>query len=253
METLFIGKKTIFLSESESTNSYAIDLLKNVNLHEGTVVQAARQTAGRGQRGNAWLTQSDCNLTASVILKPGFLELKRQFFLYKIAALACREAIDTILEGAGCEVRIKWPNDILVNGRKIAGILIENNVSERGINWTVIGIGVNVNQETFEGLPHACSLKQITGRDYETASLLTLICSRLEHEYLALKAKKYDLLSRKYMTHLFGLSATREFIFENSRRNLLVKGVSETGLLHLQDETGREIEADVKQLEWVME
>src|SRR5687768_13391551 len=103
METLFIGKKTIFLSETESTNSYAIDLLKNVNLLEGTIVQAARQTAGRGQRGNSWASESDSNLTASVILRPSFLDLKQQFFLYKIAALACREAIAAAIESESCD------------------------------------------------------------------------------------------------------------------------------------------------------
>ena len=81
METLFIGKNIIFLPEIDSTNSYATNLLKNVKLPEGTVLHTANQTHGKGQRGRSWIAQSTSNLTASVILKPLFLNLKNQFFL----------------------------------------------------------------------------------------------------------------------------------------------------------------------------
>jgi BirA family transcriptional regulator, biotin operon repressor / biotin---[acetyl-CoA-carboxylase] ligase len=126
METLFVGKNTIFLPEIPSTNSYATHLLKNVNLAEGTVVHTANQTQGRGQWDKRWSSEPSSNLTVSVVLKPTFLELKKQFLLYQIAALACYDTIAGLLNNSQYDIKIKWPNDILINRKKTAGILIEN-------------------------------------------------------------------------------------------------------------------------------
>src|SRR5215211_2478906 len=98
METLFIGANLIFLPEVDSTNSYAIELLKNVNLPEGSVIHTANQTSGRGQRGNVWNTRPGSNLTVSVVIKPTFLDLKHQFYLYQITALACYDVMTEILD-----------------------------------------------------------------------------------------------------------------------------------------------------------
>ena len=251
METLFIGKNTIFLPETESTNSYAIHLLKNVNLVEGTVVHTAHQSHGKGQRGNRWIAEPLSNLCASIVLKPVFLELKNQFFLYQITALACHDTLSEILGPGQYDIKIKWPNDILVNRRKVAGILIENNLQGITINWSVIGIGMNLNQDEFPGLPHVTSVKMLSGINHSVHSVLAILCRNLEKYYLLLKNGKHELIRQTYLEHLYGLSETLEFRMDDKVKRLFVKGVSTSGLLHLLDEEGKAIEADVKQLKWI--
>src|SRR4051812_18760955 len=150
METLFIGKNILFLPETDSTNSYAIELLKNVNPPDGTVVHTARQLRGKGQRGAAWTTEPVSNLTISIIVKPAFLSLANQYFLYIVSALAVHDTTAEFLAPRQFDIKIKWPNDILVNRKKIAGILIENRITGNLINASVIGIGINVNQASFD-------------------------------------------------------------------------------------------------------
>jgi BirA family transcriptional regulator, biotin operon repressor / biotin---[acetyl-CoA-carboxylase] ligase len=250
METLFIGKNTIFLSETESTNSYAIELLKNVNLHEGSVVHASWQSAGRGQRGSVWQSHAGCNLNASFVLRPTFLELRNQYYLYKVAALATAHVVADLLNEEA-DVRIKWPNDIIVNDRKIAGILIENNLSGERLNWSVIGIGVNVNQEEFPGLTQAVSLRMLMGKPVSVDGVLSMLSARLEKYYLALKSGKITYLTRQYRQRLYGLSTKRDFIINARRQQMFIKGVSRNGLLSLEDENGIKMEADVKDVEWI--
>ncbi len=251
METLFIGKNSIFLPETESTNSYAIHLLKNVNLIEGSVVHTAHQTHGKGQRGNRWLAEPLSNLCASIVLKPTFLELKNQFFLYQITALACHDTLSELLAYRQYDIKIKWPNDILVDRKKIAGILIENNLQGTVINWSVAGIGINVNQDEFSGISTATSLKLLTGTDHSVHAVLDILCRHLEKYYLQLKSGKFESIRQAYLENLYGLSETLEFEVNDTIRKLYVKGVSNSGLLNLLDEDGKLMEADVKQVKWI--
>jgi BirA family biotin operon repressor/biotin-[acetyl-CoA-carboxylase] ligase len=250
METLFIGKNTIFLPQVSSTNSYAIDLLKNVNPVEGSVVYTAEQTQGKGQRGNRWESEPLSNLHASVILKPVFLEIRKAFFLYQIAALACYDCLAELLDKSQIDIKIKWPNDILVNGKKIAGILIENNIQNNCINWSVIGIGMNVNQENFGALSNATSVRNFTHELYPIRDLIKKVCAQLEKYYLWLKTEKYDRISQLYLSRLYGLNMWLNFEFDGRVKSLLVKGVSESGLLMLEDEKKGALLADVKEIKW---
>ena len=140
METLFIGRNTIFLSDVSSTNSYALSMLNNVNVAEGTIIHANYQTQGKGQRGLQWSALQGLNLTFSVILKPSFLHLTKLFYLYQISALACFDSLTELINNSHIDIKIKWPNDILIDKRKIAGILIENNLLNNQINFVNIVI-----------------------------------------------------------------------------------------------------------------
>lgn len=206
METLFIGKNLIFLPEIDSTNSYAINLLKNVKLPEGTVVHTANQLKGKGQRGSHWNSEAGMNVTASIILKPGFLDLKNQFYLYQIAALACYDAMAEILDSSQFDIKIKWPNDILVNSRKIAGILIETNIQNNRLNWCVAGFGINVNQTDFGDLQTATSIKQLTTKEFLPTEVLKSLCRYFEKYYLALLNNKFEEINQNYLKHFFGLN-----------------------------------------------
>ncbi|MDO8999086.1 MAG: biotin--[acetyl-CoA-carboxylase] ligase [Bacteroidota bacterium] len=252
METLFIGRNIIFLPQVNSTNSYAIELLKNVNLVEGTVVHTADQTNGRGQRGSVWSTEKTSNLTASLIIKPTFLELKYQHYLYQIAALACYDVLAELLDTSQFDIKIKWPNDILVNNKKIAGILIENNISKTQISWSVIGVGLNINQTIFDESINAVSLKTLTDKTFEIEMILKLFCENFEKYYLQLKNNKLTQIKTEYLKHFFRINNWMDFEINNSTHTLLVKGSSDRGLLLLENKSGKQLEFDVKEIKWIV-
>ncbi len=254
METLFVGRNLIFLPEVDSTNSYAINLLKNVNISiaEGSVVHTAQQTNGKGQRGNVWNAEPASNLTASVILNPVFLELKDQFFLYKVTALACYDVMAELLNSSQFDIKIKWPNDILVNKKKIAGVLIENIISNGRLSRSVIGVGINTNQTNFDESLRATSLKLLSEKNYEVSEVLKLFCTHLEKYYLQLKNNKTQLINDLYLKRFFKLDQWQDFEIDNKIRSLLIVGISEFGLLLLEDNKGKQMEFDLKSLRWLI-
>jgi BirA family biotin operon repressor/biotin-[acetyl-CoA-carboxylase] ligase len=212
METLFIGKNLLFLHEVESTNTYAMNLLRNVNVIEGTVVYTDNQTKGRGQRGTVWLSNIGQNIISSIILKPTFLSIDNSFYLSKITALAIYDLLTDILTSSQYDIKIKWPNDILVNQQKIAGILIETNIANAAIKDVVIGIGFNVNQMSFDEFERfATSLKLITTHDFDRELILNLLCEKIEKWYLKLKQQKLAFIDNTYLTVLFGMNQTKPF------------------------------------------
>jgi BirA family biotin operon repressor/biotin-[acetyl-CoA-carboxylase] ligase len=237
MSTLFIGQNSVFLPETHSTNSYAIELLKNVNTIEGTVVYTHNQTQGKGQRGNRWIAQPERNATFSLILKPNFLSAKNAFSLSKITALALYDVLTEILNDSQFDIKIKWPNDILVNRKKIAGILIENSMNDV-VQWSVIGIGLNVNQEDFGELNLATSVKLLIGKSCKIESVMESVFIHFEKWYLRLKKGEFSLIDKEYHQHLFGTNEENTFESNGKRYKARVKGVNEIGLLVLETENG---------------
>lgn len=151
----------------DSTNTYVREHLEE--LVQYAVVMADFQTAGRGQRGNSWESERGCNLLMSMLFLPGReIPPVRQFVISKLAALAMRKVVAALpgMESAP-RVSVKWPNDIYIGDRKVAGILIEHPLSSDGrIAASVIGIGVNVNQRSFRSdAPNPVALIEYTGRE----------------------------------------------------------------------------------------
>ena len=138
LDSPFYGAKHYHLSEIDSTNNYALNLLSKSTPAEGTTISADFQTHGRGQYGRDWLSESTKNLLSSIILYPDFLPANEQFSLSKAVSLAVRNCINSFLPSK--EIRIKWPNDIYCDDKKIAGILIQNLLTGNKINVSVIGI-----------------------------------------------------------------------------------------------------------------
>ena len=250
METLFVGQNAIFLPEVESTNSYAIALLKNVNLPEGTVVYTTNQTKGRGQRGNNWISGPGLNLAASYILKPTFLDVGKIFFMYVVSALAVHDLMSETLNSSQFDIKIKWPNDILVNSKKIAGILNENIISNSTANTTIIGIGININQENFNGIENATSLRLLSTVSYDIDAILRSLSSKLEKYYLQLKNKQFDTLLELYYKHFYKMGEQQSFIINGQTKTLFIKGINEKGLLHLADEK-EQYHFDIKEIKWI--
>ncbi|MBI3519623.1 MAG: biotin--[acetyl-CoA-carboxylase] ligase [Bacteroidetes bacterium] len=254
MGTLFIGKNSLFLHEVESTNTYAMNLLRNVNPIEGTIVFTDNQTKGKGQRGALWSTKTGQNITVSVILKPQFLGLQETFYLSKISALAVYDVLTDILPSGQYDIKIKWPNDILVNKQKIAGILIENNFLTNAIQYSVIGIGLNVNQSEFADFERmATSLKLLTQTDHDRTLIMERLCSKLEKWYLKLKEQKREVIDTAYLDCLFGIHQTLNFSDANHHTfEAKIIQVTKSGLLALELPDNEVREYDIKEIRFLI-
>ena len=254
MQTLFIGKELIFLNEVESTNTYAMNLLRNVNVAEGAMIITPNQTQGKGQRGSTWNSEIGSNLTISCILKPHFLAIKNTFYLSKISALAVYEVMTELLPSSQYDIKIKWPNDILVNNKKIAGILIENNFNHELLQHSIIGIGININQINFnELLNTATSLKLLMNIDIEKDMVLEKLCHYLEKWYLKLKANKFSEIDSEYLNHLFGLHKVCSFLdMENKAFDATISSISLDGKLILKLNGELLKSYDVKEIKLVL-
>ncbi|PST85038.1 biotin--[acetyl-CoA-carboxylase] ligase [Pedobacter yulinensis] len=231
--TLFVGQNRIHLKEVDSTSNFLKASLSNSEpLPEGTVIMAERQFAGRGQQESAWHAEPGKNLTASFYLRPSFLEPAQQFYLNMAISLAVAETVSACLSEA---VEIKWPNDIYVQGRKLGGILIENTVSGNVLRSSVIGIGLNINQEEFpEPLQdRAVSLRNILHRDVDLVHLLNQLCSFIEKRYLQLRAGDKKGLHEAYEQKLFGRGSERLYRQNGEEFSARVLGVSEQGRLRM--------------------
>lgn len=251
MDTLFIGQNHIHLDEVDSTNSYAISLLKNVNLTEGTLISAKHQTKGRGQRGNLWDAMAGQNATFSLIVKPAFLNENQLFYLSKCAALALYDVLAYFLNTGHFDIKIKWPNDILVNGKKIAGVLIENVLSGRQLSWSVAGIGLNINQTSFSDGLNATSIKSCTGQDHDIMLAIRYFCTAFEGYYLQLKNKSFNSINENYALFLFGLKSWINVEVEGMPLSLFFEAVTEDGRINLSDRGGNTYLFDVKQIKWL--
>lgn len=241
---LLLGKYRVDVPECHSTNTYLANLLGPGELPEGAVVITPWQTSGRGQRGNVWIAEPGKNLTFSTLLKPVFLHPRQQFYLTMAVALAIT---DTLAQWDLPSV-VKWPNDILINEKKVAGILIENQII--GDRWTnaVIGIGLNVNQQHFS-LPQASSLLQITGHTFSLEEILNALLLNLEVRYDHLR-HSLALLKAHYLNQLYLKNTAHEFESAGVKFTGMITGVDEAGrLLILQ--TGQTIAYDLKEIRYL--
>lgn len=227
--TLFTGKNLIFVPECHSTNTLALQFCQQKSVADGTVVITNHQTAGRGQRSNTWEAEPGKNLTFSVVFRPGFLAVNEQFYLSVFTALAL---VDFLAGKTNQDIHIKWPNDILVHGKKICGILIENQIQGTRIQASVIGIGLNINQQQFT-IPTATSLQLATGRAFDLNAALDELLQALEQRYLQLSQRKLQLLSEEYHKALFWYGEEHLFEAENNRFTGVITGVDPEGRLLL--------------------
>lgn len=246
-----IGTNIIYLPECRSTNESLSELLKEPNapLMEGTLLYTTHQTAGKGQRGNTWLAEKGKNLTFSVLLTPGFLLPRQQFQISVMVAVAVRAAVSELLPTKN--VAIKWPNDILVNQAKIAGVLIENTVTHQKISNSIIGIGINVNQLNFPVDRPVTSLALEEKQDAEINETLQLVIRHLDAAYLRLRSGGYASLLKQYYQHLFKYQ--EEAIFQDSKGYLfsgVITEITESGLLKIETGTTSQL-FDIKEITFV--
>jgi BirA family transcriptional regulator, biotin operon repressor / biotin---[acetyl-CoA-carboxylase] ligase len=251
LSTLFIGRQLIRLSQAASTNTYLASLAREQSIAEGFVVITREQTEGRGQRGASWISEPGKNLTLSVLLYPSFIPAHEQFLLSQCVAVALAETVAFFLPKE--TIHIKWPNDIYVNERKIAGILIENTLLNQTIGSSITGIGLNVNQQSFgNAAPIAVSMLHVLKQEIDPDKVSEVLFSCLESQYLQLKAGKKEQLKNRYTTMLYRLNEWHTFLQEGNSFPGKIIGVDDTGklMLEMTDQTIRYF--DIKEIAFVV-
>ena len=252
MKTLFVGQNSIHVESVDSTNSYASEMLRQIELSEGSIIYTFEQLNGRGQRGNIWESEPLKNVALSLVLHPKFLTADKQFLLTKITSLAVADLMAEMLEDSinPKKISIKWPNDIYVNDKKIAGILIENTLKEASIQSSVIGIGINVNQRDFYS-SNAISLAMLADKEFKLMQVIERLCEFFEARYLQLKSNRLESIDNAYLDRLFhveewGKYKSKEETFEGK-----IKGVSKIGKLQIEMRSGEIKEFDLKEIVFI--
>ncbi len=237
-----------WMEEVDSTNNEAI---RNITgLDNLSVIAAVHQTAGRGQRGNSWLTQAGENMTFSMVMKYGDdafppLEASRQFILTRCVTLAVAD----YLEAEGIDCSVKWPNDIYVRNKKICGMLIENTLRGSFLAASVIGIGLNVNQSEFPAhLMNPVSMKMLTGKEYDLKEELPKLCG-----FILSRLRNYDNAD-EYASKLYRFGTTNEYVICSTGKSIRARivGVTDRGMLCLETEKGEHYEFAFKEVSYVI-
>ena len=239
----------IEITETASTNDYIRHLHEAGQLPEGTVVSALFQTRGRGQMGNAWESEAGKNLLFSTLLFPTKVKANEQFIISQTVALSLQEALERYVK----PISIKWPNDIYYGEKKLAGILIENDICGKTIALSVVGVGINVNQEAFtSGAPNPVSLKRILGCEIDKELLLNAFLERLFFNYALLNSGGSGEIREKYHAALFRKEGFFPFRDERSFFTARIAGVDAMGYLHLVTENGEKKEYFFKEVSFVL-
>jgi len=248
--TLFIGKVLYELEAVGSTNQYALDILSKSKPSEGTIYITHNQYAGRGQANKHWESEPSKNLTLSIVLYPTFLQARQQFLLNQAISLGVLKTIQYFIPK---KCTIKWPNDLYVEDRKITGILIQNSLRGAIIQSSVVGIGLNVNQQVFtSNAPNPTSIFLEAKKEFTLTSVFEQLCLQIEQQYLLLKGGRFNMLQQQYQQNLYRLNEVHTYkmvdgkLFQGS-----IQGVTEIGLLRLK--TGqREEQFALKEIGYII-
>ncbi|WP_353149834.1 biotin--[acetyl-CoA-carboxylase] ligase [Flavobacterium sp.] len=222
----------IKLNAIDSTNSYLKELSAKQTVSIFTVVVAENQTNGRGQRGAYWEVEGGKNLTFSVLVKNALLDMNEVFNLNVIVAVSL---FQTFVQLKIPNVAIKWPNDILADKKKICGVLIENQFKSTSEILSIVGIGINVNQENFINLPQATSLKNCTNQEYNKDEILLLFLNQFQNNLNLYKKEGASYFWNLYHENLF--KKNTPMAFENADKVKfmgIIKQVMPNGLLQIE-------------------
>lgn len=240
-----IGRKIIFKETLDSTNNYAANLLERGELSHGTVIMSGHQTAGRGQRGTTWTAEPYKNLIFTCFLEYDNLSVENQQAITHLVSLS----LVGLLHEKQVDAQIKWPNDIYVGGRKIAGILIENQLERNRCKSSIVGIGMNVNQTEFQGF-QATSLKLETENEHSIDAIALLLSQQLQHHYEILQRHGIETLKNQYLEKLWLKDVPASYEDASGIFKGIIRGIDLYGRLIL--ERDREMKVyDLKEIKFV--
>lgn len=234
--TRWAGQEIVCFTETDSTNVRARKLGENGAAH-GTLVVAEQQTAGRGRRGRGWESPAGSSIYMSLLLRPEFLPNKAPMLTIVMAY----SVATALREQTGLDFRIKWPNDIVLNGKKVVGILTEMSTEIEYINHVVIGVGINVNTEAFpeEICATATSIRRESGKTWRRAELIAAILRQFEVQYERF-VKEEDLayLREAYDAILVNCNREVRILGEKDGYRAVALGIDDQGELLVRKEDG---------------
>lgn len=239
----------IKLNATESTNNFMKSWARVSEPEDETVVTTDNQMSGRGQRENSWYSKSGESLTMSLFKRFSKLEIQNHFLINMAVSIGVWNVLNQLEVP---RVKIKWPNDIMSENKKIGGILIENILRLREIKHSVVGIGINVNNTVFENLPQAGSMKIQTNNIFDIDELIDLLSEACFKELRKIESSNVEVYQQTYEKILFRKNETSEF--ENSKKERFeaeIMGITKSGelLLKTPDNTIKQIR--VKELKMI--
>lgn len=242
----------IHINELDSTNNYVANVVRHGEIHSGTVVSADFQREGRGQRATKWQSLIAQNALFSIFLRWERLDAIDQFQLSMLTALAIVE----VLEESGIQnVKIKWPNDIFVENRKIGGILIENDLNGQHISSSIIGIGLNINQVHFESNIQATSIKLETGQPFDIQSVIKKVTFQILANLKAIAEinNPFHSLKKGYLKKLMALQESVKVFDTTQQEEMTIKpiDISQSGQLLAIDNHSKLHSFDIKDIVWL--
>ena len=229
----------VHIDETDSTNHW-------LKAHgEGTMVVVADfQTAGKGCGSNSWESERGKNLTFSMLIHPEALEAKEQFRITEVVSVALCNTLERFIYK---EVDIKWPNDIYVGDQKICGILIENRLQGSVIKDSIIGIGLNVNQQAFlSDAPNPVSMWQLTGQETDREALLEAFLQAFN------EAWESETISKAYRQRLYRREGYHAFCDKDGRFEAKLRNVLNDGMLVLEDREGQRRNYAFKEIKYII-
>lgn len=233
----------------DSTNNALIKEIKNNNIEGGHVITAKSQTAGKGLGINKWFSDENKNLLFSLLIKPRRINPTRQFVISKIISLSISSVINKI---TGLKTKIKWPNDIYIYNKKIGGILIENAIKGKNIDYSIIGVGINTNTTEFpDWIVNPGSLASMTGKTYNNNKLLNDFLSCFDKKY---NKELFDetTINKEYLENLYLLNKYAEFKDSSGLFKGMIKGVDEIGRLIIEKKDKKTQNYYFKEVEFII-
>jgi BirA family biotin operon repressor/biotin-[acetyl-CoA-carboxylase] ligase len=227
---MFFGSQFFHLDKVDSTNNFAANLIEKGLCQNGAVILADEQTLGRGQRDSLWESESHKNILCSFVYFPDNVsvdKLEAYNYCLSIALVNCLKLFQI-------DAAIKWPNDILVNNKKIAGVLIENSLSAGKIKSMIFGVGLNVNQLNFN-YSHATSMAVIADKVFDLSEVSSCLTQQFNH-WISFVGNKTPLLKQQYTSNLFGLQKVLRFKTLLHELDGVIVGVNENGELEVNIE-----------------
>ncbi len=227
-----IGHTIIELDSVDSTNNYLSKLANETIVENGSVILAHYQTHGKGQRGNNWESEAGSNLTFSVYLNMSFLKLSQNFLL---SMMVCN-SVHELISNYSNKVEIKWPNDLLIESKKVCGILIENSIQKKHLSNSIIGIGLNVSQTQFAHNSGATSLQSHTSETLDKKLVLKKLLAILDNNYNILTQGNQLAIKNYYYQNLLGYQTGLTYEWKDTNSQFLgeILDVEDTGLLKMK-------------------
>ena len=244
LATVWPGLELQAIASTASTNTWAREHRDALSGHT-TLVITDRQTAGRGSGTNHWESQDGCNLTFSLCLHPMGLRANRMFALSEAmslgVAIGLEQAVRDLADSTDAAFTVKWPNDIYHQDGKICGMLIENDLSGRLVERSVIGVGINVRQTRFlSDAPNPTSLSLVAGRDFPRVEVLARVLSCFRNCLYWLEHGEYDILHEQYMSRVYRLREWHRYAGQGGTFEGMIRDIQPDGHLVLADRMGTE-------------